>query len=194
MKHTILAPKRVSLSRQRGVVLFIALIALVIMSMVGISMVRQMTGGQQIVGNLGLKQGATSVADRATELARTFVTGSSSATLDANVTANGYYASAPDVVTPATPFDPVTHDWANASATVADDGNTVNYVVHRLCDGVGIFEDQECVARETTEGSEMGSTSYGGSGGLKQLQPYYRITTRVTGPRNAVSYTQVIMY
>lgn len=185
---------RIVPAKQRGVVLFVALIALVIMSMVGISMVRQMTGGQQIVGNLGLKQGATSVADRATELARTFIAGSASATLDADVTGNGYYASAPDVLNPATPFDPVAHDWTNASASVTDDGNTVNYVVHRLCDGVGVFEDQECVARETTEGSEMGVPSYGSAGAPKQLQPYYRITSRVTGPRNAMSYTQVIMY
>lgn len=177
---------------QRGVVLFIALIALVIMSMVGISMVRQMTGGQQIVGNLGLKHGTTSVADRATELGRAFVTGSASAILDANVIGNGYYASAPDLVNPATPFDPIAHDWTNASASVIDDGNTVNYVVHRLCNDVGVFEEQDCVARETSEGGEKSCTPPACP--PKQLQPYYRITTRVTGPRNAISYTQVFMY
>ncbi len=181
--------------KQRGVVLFIALIALVLMSMIGITMVRQMTGGQQIIGNLGFKQGATSVADRATEAARTFVTGAASATLDANVVGNAYYASAPDVANPLIPFDPTVYDWTNASIAILDDGNSVNYIVQRLCNNVGVFEDQECVARETSEGYEKGSGSYGGTGGApKQLQPYYRVTSRVTGARNSVSYTQVIMY
>lgn len=181
-------------SKQRGVVLFVSLIVLVIMSLVAVSMVRQMTGGQIIAGNLAFKQNATAVADRSTEVARSFVSGATAATLDSNRVASAYYASAPDIANPATPFVPEAYDWAGASQSVVDAGNTIQYVIHRLCPATGVFETQECVARETSEGGEMGGTSYGGGSVTKQLTPYYRITTRVTGPRNSVSYTQVIIY
>lgn len=185
-------------SKQRGVVLFVSLIVLVIMSLVAVAMVRQMTGGQIIAGNLAFKQNATAVADRSTEVARSFVSGATAKVLDSDLEASAYYASAPDIANPATPFVPEvyfnTAPPAFLSISGVDNTRTIDYVIHRLCPADGVFDDKVCVGRETSEGGEMGGTSYGGGSVTKQLTPYYRITTRVTGPRNSVSYTQVIIY
>ena len=45
-------------AKEQGVVLFIALIVLVVMSLIGISMIRQGSSSQMIVGNLAFKEGA----------------------------------------------------------------------------------------------------------------------------------------
>jgi hypothetical protein len=44
-------------AKEQGVVLFIALIVLVVMSLIGISMIRQGSSSQMIVGNLAFKEG-----------------------------------------------------------------------------------------------------------------------------------------
>ena len=55
--------------RQRGVVLFVALIVLVVMSLGGISMMRAADTGTQIAGNLAFRQSALQAAERAFEQA-----------------------------------------------------------------------------------------------------------------------------
>ena len=55
--------------RERGVVLFVALIVLIIMTLAGLALLRQMTTGVSIAGNIAFKENATSVADRGAEVA-----------------------------------------------------------------------------------------------------------------------------
>jgi type IV pilus assembly protein PilX len=61
-------------AKERGVVLFIALIVLVVMSLIGISMIRQGSSSQMIVGNLAFKEGAEAAADFGVERARAWLT------------------------------------------------------------------------------------------------------------------------
>ena len=100
-------------------------------------------------------------------------------------------------------FNPLTYAWdANTSAAgpvieaIADDGtgNRVRYVIHRLCANVGPLQGNNCVL--AMDGQTLGAG--GGGAGSSQIAPappssYYRVTTRVDGPRNTVSYTQVVM-
>ena len=58
---------------QRGVVLFVALIVLIIMTLAGLALLRQMGVGTSIAGNVAFKENATSVADRGTEVARAWL-------------------------------------------------------------------------------------------------------------------------
>ena len=51
-------------SRQRGVVLFIALIVLVAMSLAGIAIMRSVDTGNLIAGNVAFQQGTLASADR----------------------------------------------------------------------------------------------------------------------------------
>ena len=107
----------------------------------------------------------------------------------------GYYATS-DVAT----FNPSSFNWtSNATQATADDGtgNEVRYVIHRLCAAVGAVNDpsQSCV---TVGSASSGGTQTGASYGQQALSnttaPYFRITVRVTGPRNTTSYVQSIMY
>ena len=65
--------KIVSPSCSRRVVLFVALIVLIIMTLAGLALLRQMGAGTSIAGNIAFKENATSVADRGTEVARQWI-------------------------------------------------------------------------------------------------------------------------
>ena len=196
---------KMSYKGQQGIVLFVALVVLVIMSLAGISMMRQIDGGQLIAANLAFKQSATSSADRGSEAARSLILtfASSMVLLDTDRPTDGYFASiavpAAYTSTPGQPFNPATYKWDVTNASIEDtasDGasNRVQHVIHRLCPSVGPIEGQFCTNMLTTDGGDKG----GGDTSKLPLpvaqQPFFRVTTRVTGPRNTSSYTQVILY
>ena len=104
-------------------------------------------------------------------------------------------------------FDPYTYDWSGANSVVAtaDDGNgnEVRYVIHRLCRIPGALNStnvlgvpQECVLRSTTSSNTGPGPTFDPSNMMLsvQEQPYYRITTRTSGPRNTTVHTQIILY
>lgn len=190
---------------QRGVVLIIALIVLVVMSMAGVLMLRSLNSGLGIAGNVAFKEGTTLGADRGVEAARAFImnplTNKDKTELAVN---RGYYDTWNGGVAAGQEFDPYTYAWgdpANAGNTASmslgtENGNTVQYVIHRLCEMTNATANatgQVCVSSEAE--SAFGSTS--GSTGVtqaKQRVPHFRVTTRVLGPRDTVSFVQVILY
>lgn len=185
---------------QSGIVLFVALIVLVIMSLVGISMIRQMTSTQVVAGNLAFKEGALAITDWGVERARQLIRSSTTLTSDSNPA--GYYASVPWEfgVAGGVPFDMFSDsDWNSKSFEISASGaaaqqNRVRYVVHRLCRDPGPLDTNQCSLKLTTVGGSKSETSYTNPSLPQTQQPYYRVTTRVDGPRNTVSYTQVILY
>jgi type IV pilus assembly protein PilX len=183
---------------QRGIVLIVALIVLVVMSLAGLLMFRASGTGVQIAGNIGFKQNATALGDLGVEAGRAYLMGFATNAIPLNTddATSGYYASWNDA------FDPLnatTFDWNSAKEVVADDGtgNRVRYVIHRLCKipGASNAPGQQCAI--PSSGSALGTGGGGASGaGFSGLagQPYYRVTARVDGPRSTVSYVQVIMF
>jgi type IV pilus assembly protein PilX len=82
---------------------------------------------------------------------------------------------------------------AQAVTGATDDANnTVSYVVHRLCEQRGAPHVANC-AKQPASISTGGSLSAGGVQPLTSNQVYYRITTRIAGPRNTVAYIQTIV-
>lgn len=182
--------------RQRGVVLLVALILMVAMTLAGIAMMRTIGTGVGIAGNLAFKETATSVADYGVEVARSWLTDPARTVDDLknDSAANGYYA------TWGAGFSPLSHNWANSKLVTSNDGsgNEVRYVIHRLCESANKAPndaDQKCatltVAGET---SSKGGPRYGTTLLTTTIQPYFRVTSRVVGPRNTISYVQVVMY
>ena len=55
---------------QRGIVMWVAIAVLIVMSLTGLAMMRQMGGSLSIAGNVAFKESATSSADAGTEIAR----------------------------------------------------------------------------------------------------------------------------
>lgn len=185
--------------RQRGVVLFISLIMLVALTMAGLAVMRGVGAGVLITRNLVFKQGATVAGDRGIEAARKWlIDNKSGTTLDNTNTSNGYYSDWQSS------FDPLTFDWtANGKSVGADaSGNTVRYVIHRLCEYANATVDatspsQKCVAKAGTttggSGSSKGDVFAGGGALSGKITAYYRITVRAEGPLNTIAFVQAVL-
>ena len=180
--------------RQRGIVLLIALTVLVAMSLAGVALMRSVDNTVVIAGNISFKQASLQVADRASRDAMTWLAVRNSAILSNDDPNSGFYSSRP----PSEPdwFDAAT--WSNAVVTNGGlpdaSGNTVKYVIHRMCAQPGLQENegnQECShyfppsQKLDSNSKSIGQAQYEG---LFQL--FYRVTTRVEGPRNNVTITQ----
>jgi len=186
-------------SRQDGVVLFIALIVLVAMTMIGISIIRQGSSSQIIIGNLAFREGATTAADHGIEAARNWLvnqTGdalkdSSSGKLNASSSGNDYVyvadglADTRDLFTDA-PWPP------KPESSLLE--NKVWLVIQRLCPKKELVtaDDNLCIVNSTTTSSKEG-IDYANRP-IEGLQPYYRVTVRVDGPRNTTSYVQALLF
>lgn len=196
-----MAGHRRSRGEQRGIVMWVALVVLIIMSLAGLAMMRQMGTGISVAGNVAFKQNATSIADVGTEAARAWYTTQATAVLEQNAPAQGYYATWSG--TWGTTVDPTQFDWAAGAATAtvgagAADiamGSTSQYIIQRLCRDLGSIQApaQVCSDLEDDQMRSHGSFDYSSSPLPPSLKPYFRVTTRVVGPRNTVSYTQVIL-
>jgi Tfp pilus assembly protein PilX len=212
---------------QQGVVLFIALIALVVMSLAAVALVRSVDTFNLVAGNLAFKQAATSSADAGIEAAvwtalapspsgwlATTQAGEASKdpwmdpthAFNVDAPANGYYSSI------AVPADlTAASTWTSAAsrpgigANFDTNGldsttdNTVRYVIQRVCRTPNqVLSTANCLF---SDASEDNATKRGkdysdaglGSGAISG-SPIYRITARVTGPRNTVSYIQAYAY
>lgn len=184
--------------RQKGVVLFVALIILVSMSLAGIAMIRGVDASNIIAGNLAFKQGATLAGDWGVETARTWLNGNASgSTLYNDATASGYYANwQTNIDLTGTNPSLTDFDWSTAASAGTDAaGNQVSYVIHRLCDLAGSPTSVNCVkgGSSTAATGTKGAVSFGTLALTAPTQSLYRVTARVTGPRNTISYVQVVM-
>ncbi|MBS4097546.1 MAG: hypothetical protein KGZ83_12010 [Sulfuricella sp.] len=191
-------------SPQRGVVLFITLIVLVAMTLAGIALVRSVATTTLIAGNLSFQEGATMSGDTGIESAVNWLEINSTGTnLFQNNLPMGYVAAKQDPAVGQT-WDAF---WANQLVpagqvlTLAKDaaGNTVSYVIQRMCSptipqpfaptSVGA----NCASSPTTVGTSGGSKGAGAIQIQTSDQTYYRITSRIVGPRNTVSFIQAIV-
>jgi type IV pilus assembly protein PilX len=207
-------PINTLLKRQQGLVLFIALIALVAMSLAAAALIRSVDSSVLVAGNLAFKQSATMSADSSFGLAAEYINTNGS-TINADDAANGYYASlAPPNATGYTAdtdvfnfFDEST--WGalkSRKATgpgftngVDSSGNTVEYIVQRMCRNTGkapIVEQDCLLGTSKVGGSSNQAQTYTTAGGLQSVGAsiMYRVTSRVTGPKNTVSVTQAYIY
>ena len=202
---------RAAPSRQRGVMLLIALIMLVAMTLAGIALVRSVNMTNIIAGNLAFQQGATNSGDTGVEVAINWLEANNGVTLYTSVAAQGYSATRSDpaagqswdaywravLVNQAVtvnPNAPGTYMAYTASAPNAA-GNTVSYVIQRLCasavaptaTGAGCSQPPATISTSSSsKGAGVVALTYGS-------QIYYRITSRIAGPRNTVSYVQAIV-
>ncbi|MEF8698216.1 MAG: hypothetical protein V5B33_02635 [Candidatus Accumulibacter sp. UW20] len=203
--------------RQGGVVLVVALIILVALTLAGVALIRSVDTANIIAGNLAFHQSATNAGERGTERAVYCLDRLDKDKLHAGT--KGYVAHRVD------PDDVGLDDgdWDNfwtgtldddgqampanspyledtcpedAAATPDAAGNTVRYVIHRLCETTGkpntTAPPNPCT-QPPPSASSGGSQSSGGIAPAAPKQVYYRITTRIDGPRGTVSYIQTIV-
>ena len=187
--------------RQRGVVLIMALIALVALTLAGLAMVRSVDTGNVIAGNMAFRQAAMQQADVGIEAAFIALPGIVNSSKDANI-ANQYYALRQDVdaigVPSAVTWSSVPcRDNANVVVSCSAQDYQVKYVIDRLC------EPQAASSTIVTNVQgycfvDKGTGQSGSKGGYTPVFSsasaiYYRITVQVTGPRNTAAYVQALV-
>lgn len=193
---------------QRGVVLLIALIVLVAMTLAGIGMMRSIDSGTMVAGNIGFREAAVATADTGVEAARAWLMANINSLTADNPTA-GYYSTRQDNLDMTGNMTEGGHDgvnWGGSDPTqlvtaytlgsVDTSGNTVFYLIHRLCTLPGATSGglQTCSFSTVSQiGSTQSSPDYSSYGLTTAVQPYYRITVRVNGAKNTVSYVQAIV-
>ena len=190
-------PQHRSRSRrgQRGVVLFLVLIALIAMMIAGLAMFRSVDSSVLLAGNLAFRKGASAAADAGIESAvaalPTIVAGSH------EVIVPGQYYPTVTVAYGGLAWDanglPPSSVWASAPAdTTSAPGYSVQYIIERMCTGpvpvVNVLT--KCVAdvAPDTSSNKSGALKFTSSSAL-----YYRVTVQVTGPHNTTSYIQAML-
>lgn len=192
---------------QGGVVLVVTLIVLVAMTLAGIALLRSVDTSTVIAGNLSFRQSAAASGDKGVEAAIAWLGAHVGGTLEADLANNGYYATSQDALdmtgnkTPENRDDDL--DWSGNGVTTLDKddaGNVVAYVIHRMCNTPGPLNGATCATDlENPQGGSQGSSrpmlTYQPGSWTEPLatRGYYRITARVSGPRNTISYIQAVV-
>jgi type IV pilus assembly protein PilX len=190
---------------QRGVVIFLALIALVALTLGGLALFRSADIGGLVVGNMGMQRSATRAGDAGTNAAMVWLNANGvagSAVLHSDSNANGYSAAGVNDV-PGT-----SQTWAEYWATLTGShpakvlsedtvtGNQVSYVIQRLCDKEGPAYSSSplvrCVKPPYTD-TASGGQSVDDPAFESPTSVYYRVTSRIAGPRNSVSFIQALV-
>jgi len=190
-------PIRTPAHRQRGVVLFIALIVLVAMTLAAIGMVRSIDTATAVAGNLGFKEASVSAGDQGIETAfQWLLKNAAGTTLNSDVKDAGYYSASPPSEDPDSWADPFTINAGKADAA----GNTVSYWIHRMCIKPNLAYNEgnnEC-ATQASEGTGVShkideNNVCTETDKCSTPRLFYRITAHVQGPHNTESYVQAIV-
>jgi Tfp pilus assembly protein PilX len=202
--------KLVRTMKQRGVVLFFALIALVVMSLAAVALIRSVDTSTLIAGNLAFKQANTTSADAGTEAAMVALAAMQAAAgsdvytnatniFNVTVPANGYYSNADD--TNPNLFADATWNAITVPEVTDTSGNRIRYIIQRMCRlSNQVLSRTNCMfGSAAVDNNGMAiplpqdiCTGPGCPSAGQAAQ--YRITTRVTGPKNSVSYIQSFVY
>lgn len=182
--------------RERGVVLIFCLIVLVILLTGGVAMVRSMNSSLFSAGNLAFKRDLLNQGEQAVSFVLARFQGSgalaTSASTQSDNTALNYKASQLPTNAQGIPNAMLGNDSAFSAVGVTTndlEGATpqvqIRYVVDRLCSAAGVPTSNTCVQAKS---APTGGTA--GTGGISvTTSSVYRLTVRVTGPRD----TQVFM-
>lgn len=201
---------------QRGVILFVALIVMVIMSLAAIALVRSVDTANLVAGNQSFKQSALNATDLGVQAAmnrfNNTIGGStlSSETATHTDLASSCYKATTFLPTqldvrgiPRLLLDPTaiqapfgaafdtTYTSANNCRFTTANGEIVRYIIDRQCDASLAGTAPNNANCNVVSTSSQGISSHDQQTGSESV-PFYRVTVRVDGPRHTVSYTQVV--
>lgn len=207
--------KQVRMVRQRGLVLFFSLIALVVMSLAAVALIRSVDTSSLIAANLAFKRAATASSDSGTELATIWLTTVNNANIAKDVAGDPTHpfnitnlAANPGYFSSADPALNLTAEatWNNTnSAFLGTDstGNTRSYIIQRMCRVANTpLASADCLfSAPTATPNPQDPPTYQSycpktvANCPKDGQsPIIRITVRTSGPKNTYSYVQTFVY
>ncbi|MDY7506774.1 pilus assembly PilX family protein [Ralstonia wenshanensis] len=180
--------------RQSGIVLLIALIAVVILAIGTVALFRSSDAALFNAGNLAFKRDMTNRGELGIAAAKTVLTSGAlnqEATRQSDQAASGYYATMQLTDKHGLPNKLVALDTAVKNTKIdSGDGITIYYMIDRLCNATGSTDPSNaCVV--SSIGSAKGGTvlPYRGQAQPPSV-PVYRISVRVDGPRNSQTFLQ----
>lgn len=189
-------------SRQHGIVVFVALIAVVLMSLAAVALMRSVHTNTLVVGNIAFRQAAQAMAAAAVEKAvyEMFPPTAVIPDLKVNDAARNYYASVqPGQDSMGVPALLQGNLGAYAGQIIRDSIDpvvaiTARYVIERMCDddALGLDatpKDCEMIPPKQSPAKETNLKK----GIVLPRIPYYRMTVRVDGPGNSVAYSQAML-
>jgi type IV pilus assembly protein PilX len=205
-------------SRQRGMSLLFALLALAALSLASVALIRSVETGSRVIGNIGFKQDATSAASQGAEAAITWLQANIGTNLHTDKPASGYYAASRDALDVTGQASGAANravvDWAgdncasyavfgtcvSASAEQSLNGgaNRARFVITRLCSGEGEPTAVDCafpLRSATTSGGNKGVVDYKAGKAVVAVSTlqYYRIVVRSQSARGTVAFTETIV-
>jgi len=166
-------------NKQQGVVLMIALIALVAISLAGIALMRSVDTSNVVSGNIAFNEAAIQMAD----------IGAEQAYLDINANANFIHPAYAALDANKLPTQ-ATLNWQTIPANTANlpTGYTVRYVIERLCsNNANPATFANCRAVPVYDNPVAPALPAAMPNGGKL---FYRITVEVNGPRNTRALSQ----
>lgn len=186
-------------ARQEGVVLLITLIVLVAMMLASVALVRAVDTANTVSGNLSFREAALHSGDAGGEAAIAWLESQNgSGALFNHNYAMGYSATRADPAAGQS-WDDFWSTVLSAESVTLNGGkpdaagDIVSYSIARMCNAVGDPEtvNTDC-SKSMVAATNPGASSQGAGdvGLLYTTQYYYRITIRIVGPRNTVSYVQ----
>ncbi len=205
--------QRVRAMKQRGVVLFFTLIALLAMSLAAVALIRSVDTSTLIAGNLAFKQSATSSGDAGIEAAMSWLTTTQAANNAINflsdaahpfnvtdlATRPGYHSNADPALNLTT--DATWDDLNSVLVGTDGSGNTIRYLIQRVCRTENALPTtQNCLfsgALQDNNGQNIPlpqEVCQGAGCPAAGQTPQIHITARATGPKNTVSYVQAFVY
>jgi Tfp pilus assembly protein PilX len=185
-------------ARQRGLALPVMLIILVVMMVTSIYMLRSTHSTALTTGNLAYDASMGRAVDYGLHAGFQYLSNKAAtnkSALDHNDAPGGYEAK---LETGQTPRDAAF--WANAIPVTDPDGNKIDYVVHRLCQQEGGYDQQTgCMMTSANNGS-LGNavplgTSLASNSAIFAAPPqvHYVITARIHGARGGNVINQMIV-
>lgn len=180
--------------RQRGFIsTVIAIVVLLITLMAAVALMRSVDTGNSIAGRLGFKQQVTQEAELAYQDAVAAATNYLGQAGEADKADIGYYAKPQAADARGIPSALIAKT-AGKRFKAPNTKDDIRYTIERLCPNAGpalSVAPNACLVPTATinGGSTTGNQGGFGSG----AQAAYRLTVRVEGPKNAVSYVQTIM-
>lgn len=196
---------------QRGLVLFVALIALVVMSLASVALIRSVDTSSQITGNLAFKQSTSITSSFGLEAMADTIGVQLKAYANTNDPANGYYAvcttfdagatgqcNGESLLSDATWTDSNSKLATGAGIVAGKDpyGNTIRYIVERMCNQNGNTNADRCLMASSPADTSSKNVIDLGTPILEPISeplPLYRVTVRISGPKNTVTFVQAFV-
>ena len=193
-------------ARQRGVVLFIALIVMVALSLAAIALIRSVDTTTTVIGNLAFRQASILPANMAVEEAAAALFQDADIAhviripdRDSNLPAENYFAfwqnsddarGIPAQLQKRTAF---TQTKMLVDASLSGAQTEVRYVIERVCKSAAppiaaTNENCDLLPPPGPFGTTVGDKSL-----TLPSVPYYRVTIRVDGPQNTASFVQAML-